>query len=172
MSYTLCMSFEANPTNESVPEPQVEFFDPSEQSWDDVKDDIMRLEELCFPGHGLGEEYLKEKFEDQESIIVLLKKGEKLIGFSYTTPDENSENSAYIDTTEIEPDEQGKGYVVPLITKLEDEARNRGYKFITRNAARENGYADMIMKNYGDRIVETYENDSEFGPQRYFKISL
>lgn len=38
-----------------------------------------------------------------------------------------------------------------------------------------NGYADKIVKNYGDRILESHEHESEYsmgGIQRFFKIAL
>jgi hypothetical protein len=160
-------------SQECAPGPTVALFDPSQESWQSVRQDIMNLEEICFPGKGLGEDYLKEKFEDPNSVIVLLKRGEKVLGFSYGTPDENDKSALYIDTTEILPEEQGQGYVVSLVSLLEDEARKRGYAFLTRNAAVENGYADKVAKSYGDRIVETKpDNDSEWGRQRYFKIVL
>ncbi len=157
---------------EPTPEVSVTFFDPSFQTWETVEKEILELEELCFPGKSFETEYLKKNFENAENIVLLLKKGEKIVGFTYTIPDESVPDAAYIDTTEIQPDEQGKGYVAKLMDILEHEARKRGYKFLTRHAATGNGYADKIAKNYAERIVGTYEQESEYGHQRYFKIQI
>lgn len=166
------MSMEGPRSKESRPAPEAEIFDPSEESWDSVREEILRLDRLCFGDKSFSEEELRASFENPEHIVVLLRQLERIIGFSSAAPDEDAEGALYIDTTDILPEEQGKGHVVTLMKLLEAEARRRGYAFLTRNAARENGYADKIQKNYADRIVETYENDSEYGPQQYFKIRL
>ncbi len=166
------MSPEAPHTPESAPTVRAELFDPSTETWKDVRRDILELEELCFPGKVFPEASLRSDFENPENIAVVLRKEDGVIGFSYGAPDRKVENAIKIHTTEIHPEEQGKGYVVSLVTMLEDEARRRGFKFLTRHAAIENGYADKITANYGDRVVETYERGSDYGPQRYFKIAL
>ena len=166
------MNIETPRSQEAQPGVSIEFFNPEENSWEDVREAILRLEEECFPGGGFEEEYLKENFENPKSIVVLLKSEGKIIGFSYAIPDEDVEGAVYIDTTEILPDEQNKKHVVSIMNALEGEARNRGYTYLTRNAAIENGYADKIAKNYEGKILETSDNDSEWGPQRYFKIAL
>jgi hypothetical protein len=56
--------------------------------------------------------------------------------------------------------------------KLEEELRAKGVKWLTREAAVKNGYADKIQKHYGDRIVETGERMSPWGLQCYFRIKL
>jgi len=67
---------------------------------------------------------------------------------------------------------QGKGNVGALMKDLEEELRTRGVKWITRDSAVENGYADKIQKHYGERVVETRERMSPWGKQRHFKIEL
>lgn len=166
------MSIEGGQTKESAPEINVEIYNPSAHTWSIIKDDILNLEETCFPETAFSEEELREGFESSEYIIALLKKGSKIIGFTYGKPDSKTEGALYIETTDIDPAEQGKGNIVPLIAALEDEARKRGYVFLTRNAARDNGYAEKIKRSYGDRVVESYDNDSVYGPQTYFKIRL
>ncbi|PIR82958.1 hypothetical protein COU19_03035 [Candidatus Kaiserbacteria bacterium CG10_big_fil_rev_8_21_14_0_10_56_12] len=59
-----------------------------------------------------------------------------------------------------------------MMKLLEDTARSRGYTFVTRDARVGNGYADKIAQNYRERIVESHEKTTAFGPQRYFKIRL
>lgn len=160
---------------ESGPRILVELYNASEDSWDEVWPAISKLEDECFPGKGLGEEYLKEIFADEVNIIVLLKQGKEIVGFTCGIPDENVADAIYIDTTEITPTEQGKKHVVSLMSRLEDEARNRGYKYLTRDAEVLNGYADKIARTYGDKVLESHDHESEYsmgGLQRFFKIEL
>jgi len=163
---------EKTSSRESQPAVTTELIDHSTQSWGDIKGEILELEDECFGGQAFPESKLESIFNNPESIIVLLKREGKIIGFSSALPDRDVEGAVYIYTTEIHPDEQGKGLVTSIVSLLENEARKRGYKFLTRNAAIGNGYAGKIQKNYEGRILETYENDSEYGPQRYFKIAL
>jgi hypothetical protein len=152
-----------------------ELYNPSASNWDELWPSISKLEEECFPGKGLGEDHLKGIFESDTSIVLLLKKGSDIIGFSCGIPDENVADAIYIETTEITPSQQDKGYVVKMMNQLEGEARQRGYKFITRDSEIANGYADKISKNYGDRALETEDHESEYSMgrmQRFFKIAL
>jgi hypothetical protein len=147
-------------------------FDPATQAWESVREAVLEIDKLCFGEKSFSEEYLKQTFEDPRDIVVLLKRAERLIGFSSAIPDEKVEGAMYVDTTDIIPEEQGKKHVVAIMQLLETEARKRGFRYLTRNAAVENGYADKVEKNYAGRILETGSNDSEWGPQRYFKIEL
>ena len=163
------MSFESK---ESAPRVQVEAIDDIPQKWDSIKEEVLKIEAECFGDESLAEEDFQEIFQSNDAILALLKKGKQTIGFTFGGPDENEEDTLTIYSTAITLAEQGKGYVAPLIQKLEDEARAKGYAFISRHAAKYNGYAEKIQKNYGDRIVDSYNNDSQLGPQQYFKIKL
>lgn len=165
------MSIETPSFKESEPGAKAEVFDPS-IGWETVREDVLALEQACFGDKSFPESDLQSHFENPEHIAVLLRKKDRIIGFTCGIPDEEVEGALYIETTDILPEEQGQRHVVSLMNTLEDEARRRGYRFITRNAAISNGYADKVQKNYAARIVESYENDSEWGPQRYFKIAL
>lgn len=160
---------------ESEPRVLTELYNADENEWDEIWPSIERLEDECFPGKGLGEKYLKYVFGDKNNIVVLVRRGRKIIGFTCGIPDTNVADAIYIDTTEITPSEQGQKHVVRLMELLEDEARRRNYKFLTRDAEVLNGYADKIVKNYGDRIIESHDHESEHsmgGVQRFFKIIL
>lgn len=166
------MSDEFPKSKEALPEPTAMLFDPSTQKWHDIRDAILEIDKACFGEKSFPEEELRAYFEDPDAVAVLLKRKDQILGFSGAISDKDVEGALYIDTTDIVPEEQEKRHVVLIMKILEEEARKRGYKFLTRNAAIENGYADKILKNYSDRILESYENDSEWGPQRYFKIKL
>jgi len=162
-------------TIESEPQVFAELYNAVENNWDEIWPTISKIEDECFPGKGLGEEYLKEIFSGEENIVILLKYGKRIVGFTCGIPDAEVVDAIYIDTTEITLEEQGKGSVVKLMDLLEGESRLRGYKYITRDAEVLNGYADKIAKNYGDRVLESHEHPSEYsmgGVQRFFKIAL
>lgn len=159
------------------PEPKVlaELYSASEVNWNEIWPAISKLENECFPGKAFGEEYLKKIFANEANIVILLRRGKVIMGFTCGIPDENVADAAYIDTTAITPTEQGKGFVAKLMNLLEAECRKKGYKYITRDAEVLNGYADKIKKNYKDRILESHDHKSEYsmgGIQRFFKIAL
>ncbi|HEY0010877.1 MAG TPA: GNAT family N-acetyltransferase [Candidatus Paceibacterota bacterium] len=164
------MNIEAPQTPESSPD-EVEVHNPT-TGWETVRDKILLLEQDCFGEAGFSEEELRASFESAQNVVVLLRQGGRIIGFSIAVPDAKVAGALYVNTTDILREERGKRHVVSLMHGLEEEARARGYKFLTRNAVVGNGYADKIMRSYEGRILETYENESEWGPQRYFKISL
>jgi hypothetical protein len=104
---------------ESMPSVSSELYDPSSNNWDELWPSISKLEDECFPGKGLGEDHLKGIFESDTSIVVILKNGSEIIGFSCGIPDENVADAIYIETTEITPSQQEKGYVVKMMNLLE-----------------------------------------------------
>ncbi len=159
-------------SQEKLPSVSVETLELSSKTWEDLKEDILRIEKECFGETGLEEEDFTNIAHSPDGIVALLKKGQKILGYTIGGQDENEEKTITIYSTAITPEEQGMGYVESLVGSFESEARKRGYLFLTRYAAKENGYADKIQKNYTDRIVETSDNDSPSGPQRYFKIHL
>ena len=166
------MTLEKPPSAESFPKPTVELFNPATQKWSDVREDILELEKLCFGENAFDESSLEASFENPKSIVVTLNREKSIIGFSVGVPDRKDASAIHIYTIEIHPEEQGNGYVASILNALEEEARKRGYTFLTQHAMIENGYADKISKNYHDAIVETHDRDSEYGPQRFFKIAL
>ena len=160
---------------ESEPKILTELYNADENEWDEIWPSIERIEDECFPDKGLGEEYLKEVFGDKNNIVVLVRRDKQIIGFTCGIPDTTVADAIYIDTTEITSSEQGQKHVVKLMEQLEGESRRRNYKFLTRDAEIANGYADKIEKNYGNRILESHDHESEFSNgemQRFFKITL
>jgi GNAT superfamily N-acetyltransferase len=116
------------------------------------------------------EAYFRERLADPAAVVVVLRTAAgRVAGFQIAVADGDS---LYVEDTLIAKPHRGKGYVAMLARALEREARRRGYRFVTRDAAIANGYADAIERAYGNRIVERYDHPSEYGPQRYFKIAL
>lgn len=166
------MNIEKPNGEESMSPVEVKKFVYSPVAWEEIRERIVALDEECFGENSYGEAELQSLFENPDNIIAVLWKDGELIGFTCGIPDPEVEGACYIETTEITASEQGRGYMESLMDTLESEARNRQYTFITRHAAIENGYAVTIEKVYEDRILETYDQESVYGPQRYFKIAL
>lgn len=154
----------------------LEVFDPSQNNWGAVSQDILNIENIVFGTHADPE--LPVFFQDPTTVAVLLREREsnKIVGYTYAFPDINDDSKivAHVDSVALLPDYQGKGLVVALNRRLEEELFKRGYEFITLNAGLANNYAEKIAKNYADRIVESHDLVSKYGhgPQRYFKIKL
>jgi GNAT superfamily N-acetyltransferase len=167
------MTIENRRSEERIPSVESVLFNPDTTAWDEVKEAVMDLEKICFSDGGLGEDYLKEYFLNPQNVVVLLKVNDQLVGFTCGGRDHEHDESFYVETTEIHPDWQGNKFITSMITTLEYEAKKRGYKYLTRHAAINNGYAEKIERNYTGRILETYPRSSEeFGEQQFFKIKL
>ncbi|OLC54257.1 MAG: hypothetical protein AUH85_12160 [Chloroflexi bacterium 13_1_40CM_4_68_4] len=67
---------------------------------------------------------------------------------------------------------RSKARVALLGRALEREANRRGYRYLTRDAAIANGYADAIERAYLGRVLERRDHPSPYGRQRYLKIAL
>lgn len=133
-------------------------------------------------------DFLERAFHDEKCVIAVLKDGfGNLVGHSVTTPIHDEEvptrhnpekrkddhTTAYIHSTAILPEHRGKKLVGRLIDLLEEELRRKGFQYVERDAAIENGYADSIERHYGDRIVASYDHvHPKHGPQRFFRIKL
>lgn len=165
----ITMSIESR---EPSPLAQVESHNLSPQNWGELKEDVLRIEKECFGESSLTEEDFMDVVASSQAVLALLKKGHHVIGFTFAGPDQYEEKTLTIYSTAITPSEQGKGHVASLMKVIEEEARQKGYSFISRYAATDNNYAGKIEKNYGERIVETFNRDSEWGKQQYFKIKL
>ena len=160
---------------------RAEIFNPDSHQWNRIKDRIWELLKINVDPLGVPLENnphftpdkLKNFFEDPETIAVLLKEAEKILGFSFAIPnDYESDKTAYIYTTKIDPQYQNEGLVGVIMNTMEAELRKRKYQYITRDARVSNGYANKIIKHYADRIVEQKPHGSSYGQQVFFKIKL
>lgn len=148
-------------------------FNPEQTAWETAGTEIAEIEKLCFGNEAYSEERLKAEIESLDTVTVILKTKEgQIIGFSYARPDAAVPGSALIYTTDIHPLYQGRGLVGEIMGTMEGELRKKNFSFMTRHCGVSSGYADKVQKHYGNRIVETYDRESRFGPQRFFKIKL
>lgn len=90
--------------------------------------------------------------EDPDLINVLLKRGDRAIGFSVAYRQPNPRR-AFVGHTLILPPYQQQGFVGTLMNGMESEMKRRGIQEMEEYAV--NGYAGSISKHYAGRIMET-----------------
>ena len=172
----------------------VEIYDPKKISWNEIKEDILRVEISAFGEEkAFDEEMLQEAFENPDSIVIMTRdaKTNRIVGFTYAEPTvtaypeeyperETRTDTAYISDSAFEDLYQGHGLISPMMEELENQLVQRGFSFMERDSAdskrdesfNEETYAQKIRKNYGNRIVKEEFHDSEYGPQVFFRIKL
>lgn len=151
-------------------------FEPNRDPWEKVRTEIVEIENTAFRKKADDENFLRGVFTDPKNIIILLNDPEiqKTVGYIYAAPDFRTDPKtvAYLESIAFLPSYQGKGLVAPLTDALENELKKRGFQEMTMRAQVNNGYADKVARHYGTRVVETFEQDSKYGMQRYFRITL
>lgn len=156
-------------------------YNPKELSWDKIKKEIVGIEREAFGKKAYDEKRLADEFQNEKSIIVLLKNDQEIIGFTYAQPAAifpkeklpNKEKTVWIVNTVIKKEFQGKKLVGTMSNLLEEELKKQGYKYIARHAAVANNYAKNISKVYRDRIIQQKGPfESKWGPQIFFLIKL
>ncbi len=160
----------------------VEVFDNNQSSWVEIKDTIVSLEKEAFEQHPFIEDELEKDFLNPENTIVFLKNldSQEVIGFAYAKPREPETSdspakpgeTAWMWDTVIKKEFRGKGYLGVIMDKLEEELRNRGFKYLERNALVANNFAENISKHYKERIIKNFPLESKWGPQVFFRIKL
>lgn len=105
-------------------------------------------------------------------VVVLRAPGGEVAGFITAIPDASTPGALYVEDTLVDVPYRGRRLVALMSRALEDEARRRGYRYLTRDAAVRNGYADKLERAYAGRVLERYDHPSPYGPQRYLKIAL
>lgn len=158
---------------------------PSPELWQTVKADILRFEKEHWAEEGLEEAELQEMFEHPKSTIIFIKNPEgDLVGYTVAVPVQDAysddfcpereklPNAAYICNTVLDQRYTGRGLVGPLIARLEQELKIKGYQILERDSTVNFGYADKIRQNYGNQILKSEPHDSQFGPQVFFRIRL
>ena len=174
------MSEAPNPNNGNYPDEVVNqvldlarrtevFADPSEPVLGQTDDVVMA-------------ENLEQLIRQPDTIITTLNEDEQMVGFTLAVPigvmdptrAAESNDTAYIYYTAIEPERIGEGKVEPLMAATVERLRDDGYSFLERDSQISNGYADKIQKTYQDAIVSSRDHLDfpEFGPLRFFRIDL
>lgn len=83
--------------------------------------------------------------------------------------------TAYVHDTVINPDFTGRKLVVGLIAALESGLADKGFTYLDRDAAYDNGYYASVSKTYtnnGRLVYQSLPHESIWGAQVYFVIRL
>ncbi len=143
--------------------------------WNTIKQRIVELEYECFGKDAFSPSELRLAFNGRDSLVVLLwdgpSEGGTLIGYTQAQPADAHE-TYYIANTAIAKSYQGRGLVKLLMDKLYADVRTAGARFIERDAAIPNGYADKIVRFHAAEVLETFDHDSPYGPQRFIRMRV
>ena len=147
----------------------------SNRSWSTIKDRIAELEHECFGEDAFSANELRLAFNSRQSLVVLLWEGPsdggRLIGYTQAQPADDPA-TYYIANTAIAKSHQGRGLVKLLMDQLYADVRVAGARFIERDAAIANGYADKIVRFHAADVLETFDHDSPYGPQRFIRMRV
>ncbi|HEV8672354.1 MAG TPA: GNAT family N-acetyltransferase [Candidatus Limnocylindria bacterium] len=146
----------------------------STRSWNTIRTRIGQIERECFGEDAFGQDELLAMFTGERTLAVLLWDGppadELLVGYTQSEP--RGPDTFYIANTAIARSHQGRGLVKTLMGRLYADVRAAGARFIERDAAIANGYADKVVRAHAADIVETFDHDSEYGPQRFIRMRV
>jgi hypothetical protein len=162
---------------------RTESVEPSLESWEELKDDIMKFERAHF---GIEDDDIIDAFKNPSALIVITRDTvtNKVVGFTYAEPvetvyrkefhpeREKLPNTAYIQNTAIDQGYIGHRLVGPMIQRLERELIDKGFEYVERDAVVAQNYAANIQKNYRERIVLAQPHESRWGAQVFFRIKL
>jgi ribosomal protein S18 acetylase RimI-like enzyme len=147
----------------------------STRSWSTIKNRIAELEHECFGEDAFSPNELHLSFNGRQSLVVLLWEGPsdggRLIGYTQAQPADDPE-TYYIANTAIAKSHQGRGLVKLLMDRLYADVRRAGARYIERDAAIPNGYADKIVRFHAADVLETLDHESPYGPQRFIRMRV
>ncbi len=155
-------------------------FQSNKENWESISNDIAHLEQSAFGQNAFTPEYLESDFVNPKNTIVVLENEGVLVGFVYAKPVEEAEEdredeageTAYIWNIIVDQSHRGQKLGGLLMNTLLTELRNKGYKFIEICAVKEHNFAGNLEKVYKDSIVDMYDLDSKWGPQKFFRIKI
>jgi GNAT superfamily N-acetyltransferase len=134
---------------------------------------LFALEKAAWGSQAFSLRYFERRLADPRAVVLALRAPDAtLAGFLIAMPDDGVPHALYVEDTLVDEPYRGRGLVALLGRALEDEARKRGYRYLTRDASIENGYADAIERAYAGRVLARVDHPSEYGPQRYLKLVL
>lgn len=141
-------------------------------SWSEIGARVVEIEREVFGDDAFSAAELRGSFLRPRSIAALLVEGAGfVVGYSYAAP-ARARATYYISNTAIAKSYQGRGLVKLLMEKLYAGIRAAGARFIERDVAIANGYADMLTRVHAAEILETFDHDSEYGPQRFIRMRV
>jgi ribosomal protein S18 acetylase RimI-like enzyme len=155
-----------------VGEPHVESYHAGgARSWASIARRIRQIERNCFGTGAFSADELRRAFNGRRHLAVLLWDGGTLIGYTQAGPSREPA-TYYIANTAIAKSHQGRGLVKLLMDRLYADVRAAGRRFIERDVATANGYADTVVRVHAADILATRDHDSEYGPQRFIRMRV
>ncbi len=144
--------------------------------WNTIGQRIVEIERDCFGEDAFSPYELRRAFTGRQNLAVLLWDGpvlggDLLIGYTQAQPAEAAD-TYYIANTAIAKSHQGRGLIKLLMVRLYADVRAASARFIERDAAIANGYADTLTRLHADDILERFDHDSEHGPQRFIRMRV
>jgi ribosomal protein S18 acetylase RimI-like enzyme len=125
---------------------------------------------------------VREMLQDPDTTVATLVENGVVVGFSVAIPigkmhrarHRESDETAYIYFTGIDPVCQGKGLIAKLMDDMVAQLKARGYSFVERDCVLTQSYADNVEKVFAGAIVEKYDHTRwpEVGPECFFRIDL
>jgi len=146
----------------------------SPRPWTTISQRIVEIERDVFGEDAFSPEELRWAFTSRKTLAVLMWDGlgdGLLVGYTQAQPG-RAVDTFYISNTAIAKSHQGRGLIKLLMQRLYADIRAVGGRFIERDVAIENGYADMLMRVHAADILETSDHDSEYGPQRFIRMRV
>jgi len=144
------------------------------RSWSTVRERIVEIENDVFGQDAFSPEELRRAFTGRETLAVLMWDGPGdglLVGYTQAQRASDAD-TFYISNTAIAKSHQGRGLIKRLMQWLYADIRAAGGRYIERDVAIANGYADMLMRVHAADILETFDHDSEYGPQRFIRMRV
>jgi hypothetical protein len=147
-----------------------------EEVWENIKDDILRLEKETFSLIGDKPEELQEAFIDPDSMVLVVRDAEnKIHGYVLgLKPDEfdfDYENSIYIKSIAVDYESQRSGVGMKLSMGLLREAYQRGFTHLVADAMADTGYAQsLIQQAVGMAGLELVEPTPVLNPDNTINI--
>jgi ribosomal protein S18 acetylase RimI-like enzyme len=143
--------------------------------WSTIAGRIAQIERECFGEDAFSADELRRAFNGRQHVAVLLWDGSgsddgQLVGYTQAEP--RAPDTYYISNTAIAKSHQGRGLIRLLMERLYADVRAAGARFVERDVAIANGYADMLVRVHSAEIIESFDHQSQYGPQRFIRMRL
>ena len=143
--------------------------------WKTIGRRVAEIEREVFGEDAFTPDELRRAFTAREHVAVLLWDGpapDEGVLVGYTQAEPRAADTYYISNTAIAKSHQGRGLIKLLMERLYADVRAAGARFVERDVAIANGYADMLVRVHSADILETFDHDSPYGPQRFMRMRV
>lgn len=136
----------------------------------DALEGILRLEKECFPPgwqYEDADKYYSEMLIDKDNINILLKEGQKIVGYLLLKPHssafadltesdtemQDDPDRYYWDTIQVSPDHTGKGGAGKLMDKMVEELKKRGITKLAAHVRTSNRFNEKVKKYFEGSVT-------------------